>query len=110
MNDAKLKNYEDLKKQRFEICSKLYSNNLGCPCNDDCIEFTLKPSKKVVITNKMVIQISLPIYGLEYETKITNEISSDELRNLLRFVDESGKEKWEDLAKRCSEAQSKSFF
>lgn len=87
------------------------TNNLGCPksCKDDCIEFTLE-SKRVVITIFMSIEISLPTFGLEYEIKLTKHISSDELINLLRFVDESGKEQWEDLAKQCSEAPSKSFI
>lgn len=62
----------------------------------------------------MVIRINLPLFGLEYEIKPTDEVTSVAMMNLLKFVNQIGKEEWQNLTQRRSLdvmalSQSKNF-
>ncbi|XP_055300805.1 sentrin-specific protease 1-like isoform X2 [Sitodiplosis mosellana] len=107
-NDAKLENVEVLMKAKFNLCEQLeaeFNSIVHTKVKDDCIHFIWEPkevSKRVVITKKIVIRISLPVFNLEYQIKLTDKISPTDLRNLLKFVDQSGEEEWRDFSKSAS--------
>ncbi|XP_055312344.1 uncharacterized protein LOC129574387 [Sitodiplosis mosellana] len=102
---AKLNNFKAL--EFGDIRDKCNVKSYGWDDGGDCIQFTWKTkedevTKKVIVTKYMVIRISLPIYALEYQMKLTSEISSADLRNLLKFVDQKGKKDWLDSMKHTS--------